>query len=274
MQYVNTLYSIDPESAKILDTDGLREKFRVGNSFVDGEIRLTYTHYDRMIVGGAVPAGGELVLDKVAQCGTPSFLDRREVGILNIGNAGSVSTTGETWNLRKGDVLYLPMGAGPVTFAGDGRYYIVSVPAHHAYPAALIPIEDTNQIKLGASESANDRTIYQFIHPDGAKSCQLVMGYTKLHKGSVWNTMPPHTHDRRMEAYLYFDIADGQRVFHFMGQPRETRHLLMSNEEIAVSPPWSIHAGAGTGAYTFCWAMAGDNMAFNDMDMIEMENLR
>ncbi len=274
MQNVNTLYSVDPQSAKILDTDGLREKFRVGDSFVDGEVRLTYTHYDRMIVGGAVPAGGALVLDKVSECGTISFLDRREVDILNIGNAGSVSTSNETWDLLKGDVLYLPMGAGPVTFAGDGRYYIVSTPAHRTFAASLVHIEEANQIKLGAPETANDRTIYQFIHPGGVKSCQLVMGYTKLHGGSVWNTMPAHTHDRRMEVYLYFDVADGQRVFHFMGQPQETRHLLMSNEDIAVSPPWSIHAGAGTSAYTFCWAMAGDNMDFNDMDIITMDELR
>jgi 4-deoxy-L-threo-5-hexosulose-uronate ketol-isomerase len=274
MLTVKTLYAVAPKTAKALDTAGLRENFHVGDSFADGEIRLTYTHYDRMIVGGVVPADGELVLDEVAECGTGSFLDRREMGILNIAGSGSVSAAGETWNLEKGDILYLPMGAGPVNFTGAARFYIASAPAHRAYPATLARIGDANKIELGAIETANERTIHQFIHPSGVKSCQLVMGYTMLKCGSVWNTMPAHTHDRRMEAYLYYDLAEGQRVFHFMGQAQETRHLLMSSEEVVVSPPWSIHSGAGTGAYTFCWAMAGDNMAFDDMDMISVEDLR
>lgn len=274
MLTVKTLYAVDPKTAKGLDTDGLRENFHVGNSFADGEIRLTYTHYDRMIVGGAVPAAGELVLDEVKECGTASFLDRRELGILNIAGTGTVSAGGERWVLEKGDILYLPMGTGAVTFTGDARFYLASAPAHHAYPATLARIEDANKLEMGATETANERTIYQFIHPNGVKSCQLVMGYTKLKNGSVWNTMPAHTHDRRMEAYLYYDVAEGQRVFHFMGQAQETRHMLMTTEDIAISPPWSIHSGAGTGAYTFCWAMAGDNMAFDDMDMIAMQDLR
>lgn len=274
MLTVQTLYATDPETAKGLDTSGLREKFHVGGAFAEGEIRLTYTHYDRLIVGGAVPAGKTLVLDAVAETGTASFLDRREVGILNIGGTGIVGAMDQTWELNKGDMLYLPMGAGAVSFSGEGRFYIVSAPAHTAYPAALIRPEDANQVKLGSAETSNDRSICQCIHPDGVKSCQLVMGYTQLHNGSVWNTMPAHIHDRRMEAYLYFDVAEGQRVFHFMGEPSETRHMVMSNEDIAVSPPWSIHSGAGTGSYTFCWAMAGDNMAFTDMDMVPMENLR
>ncbi|WP_068115478.1 5-dehydro-4-deoxy-D-glucuronate isomerase [Tropicimonas marinistellae] len=274
MVSVTTLYATDPEAAKGYDTAELREKFHVPTMFAAGEIRLTYTHYDRMIVGGAVPAGGELTLDEVAECGTDTWLARREAGILNIGEAGTITAGGETYELARGDMLYIGMGAGTVTFGGQGRFYIVSTSAHQTYPTTLIKPADANEVKLGAPETSNDRTIYQCIHSDGVKSCQLVMGYTQLHGGSVWNTMPAHTHDRRMEAYLYFDVADGQRVFHFMGQPQETRHIVMANEEIVVSPPWSIHAGAGTGSYTFCWAMAGDNMAFTDMDMIPVEDLK
>lgn len=274
MLTVETLYAVDPEAAKALDTKGLRKNFHIGGQFARGEIRLTYTHYDRMIVGGAVPAGGDLVLDRVAECGTSSFLNRREVGILNIGVTGTVQAGEDSWTLENGDMLYLPMGSGAVTFSGHGRFYIASAPAHRAYPAALIRPEDANQLHLGSSDTANDRTICQCIHPDGVESCQLVMGYTHLHSGSVWNTMPTHVHDRRMEAYLYFNLAKEQRVFHFMGQPQETRHLVMANEDIVVSPPWSIHSGVGTGAYSFCWAMAGDNMQFTDMDMVAMEDLR
>ncbi|PYG28926.1 5-dehydro-4-deoxy-D-glucuronate isomerase [Pelagimonas varians] len=274
MLTVETLYAVDPEAAKGFDTKGLRKNFHVGGQFAKGEIRLTYTHYDRMIVGGAVPAGGELVLDRVAECGTSSFLNRREVGILNIGETGTIQAGNDSWTLENGDMLYLPMGSGAVTFAGHGRFYIASAPAHHAYPAALIRPEDANQVHLGSPETANHRTICQCIHPDGVESCQLVMGYTQLHNGSVWNTMPTHVHDRRMEAYLYYNVAKEQRVFHFMGHPQETRHLVMANEDIVLSPPWSIHSGVGTGSYTFCWAMAGDNMQFTDMDMVAMEDIR
>ncbi|MFD0979589.1 5-dehydro-4-deoxy-D-glucuronate isomerase [Tropicimonas aquimaris] len=274
MLSVKSIYAVDPKTAKSFDTAALRETFLVESAFADGEIRLTYTHYDRLIVGGAVPAGAELSLDAVPETGTASFLDRREVGILNIGGTGTVSAGGESWTLNKGDMLYLGMGMGPITFAGDGRFYIASAPAHQSYPATLIRPEDAEQVTLGAQETSNHRSICKSIHPDGVKSCQLMMGYTQLHGGSVWNTMPAHLHDRRMEAYLYFDVAEGQRVFHFMGQPQETRHLVVGNEQIAVSPPWSIHSGAGTGSYTFCWVMAGDNMSFTDMDMVAIEDLK
>ena len=274
MLTVNSIYAVDPKTAKSFDTAALRENFLVEGAFAAGEIRLTYTHYDRLIVGGAVPAEGELILDAVAETGTDSFLDRREVGILNIGGEGTVSAGGDSWMLAKGDMLYLGMGAGPVTFSGAGRFYIASAPAHQSYPAVHIRPEDAEQVTLGAQETSNHRSICKSIHPDGVKSCQLMMGYTQLHGGSVWNTMPAHLHDRRMEAYLYFDVAEGQRVFHFMGQPQETRHLVVGNEEIAVSPPWSIHSGAGTGSYTFCWVMAGDNQSFTDMDMVAIEALK
>ncbi|AZB54750.1 5-keto-4-deoxyuronate isomerase [Cereibacter sphaeroides] len=274
MTHVEIRHAMDPVSARQLDTAGLREAFHMGDLFRSGEIRLVYTHYDRMIVGGAVPAGEPLVLDEVKPTGTASILDRREMGVVNVGAAGTVSAGGESWEMGRGDVLYLPMGAGPVTFAGEGRFYILSAPAHTAHPARLVKLEDAKKVKLGSPETANERTINQFIHPEVMQSCQLVVGYTQFHGGSVWNTMPAHVHDRRMEAYLYFDLAEEARVFHFMGEPSETRHLVMKNEEAVVSPPWSIHCGCGTGSYTFVWAMAGDNVDYRDVEMVAMEDLR
>jgi 4-deoxy-L-threo-5-hexosulose-uronate ketol-isomerase len=274
MLFVETRQAISATEARGMDTRTLRAHFHGEGMFQDGTIRLLYTHYDRMIVGGAVPAGGELVLDHVKECGTASILDRREMGIVNIGGDGTVSAGGESYSLGKGDVLYLPMGAGAVTFAGQGRFYITSCPAHHAYPARLIRLEDARKLTLGAAETVNHRTINQFIHPEVMTSCQLVLGYTQFHGGSVWNTMPAHLHDRRMEAYLYFDIPEGQRVFHFMGEPSETRHLVIANEEAALSPPWSIHCGAGTASYSFIWAMAGDNVDYRDVEVVRMEDLR
>ncbi|MBN9672206.1 5-dehydro-4-deoxy-D-glucuronate isomerase [Roseibium aggregatum] len=274
MLTVETRYAVDPDTAKALDTKGLREHFHASGLFQAGKINLVYTHYDRLILGGAVPAGGELVLDRVKEAGTPSLLDRRELGILNVGEAGTVSVGGDTHQVGKGDVLYVGMGAGPVTFSGEGRFYILSAPAHRTCPTRLITVKDARRVELGSSEAANERVILQFLHPEVAESCQLLMGYTQFAPGSVWNTMPAHVHDRRMEAYLYFELGPEQRVFHFMGKPEETRHLVMANEEAVISPPWSIHCGAGTGAYTFCWAMAGDNVDFTDMDMIAMEELR
>ncbi|XDA97631.1 5-dehydro-4-deoxy-D-glucuronate isomerase [Sulfitobacter sp. LCG007] len=274
MLTVETRHAIDPLTAKGFDTDGLRENFLIEGLFRTGEIRLCYTHYDRMIVGGAVPDGATLVLEEVKECGTASVLDRREMGVLNIGETGTVAVGGESHELNKGDVLYIGRGAGPVSFEGKGRYYILSCPAHATHPTRRITLDEANKVRMGAPETANERTIYQFILPEVVDSCQLVMGYTMFHGGSVWNTMPAHVHDRRMEAYLYFDLAEGQRVFHFMGEPDETRHIVMSNEQAVVSPPWSIHCGAGTGSYTFCWGMAGDNVNYKDMDMVGMEDLR
>ena len=274
MQSVETRYAVDPSATKQMDTSELRENFHVGGLFAQGEIRLTYSHYDRMIVGGAVPAQSPLVLDSVKECGTASILDRREMGLLNIGDPADVSADGTTYKMGRGDMLYLQMGSGPVTLNVPGRFYIVSTPAHAKHPSRLVTLDDAASVKMGAPETANDRTIYQFIHPDVMKSCQLVMGYTMFHGGSVWNTMPAHLHDRRMEAYLYFDLDAENRVFHFMGQPQETRHLVMQNEEAVLSPPWSIHCGAGTGSYTFCWAMAGDNVDYKDVEMVAMADLR
>ncbi len=274
MLTVNSRYAIDPVAAKAMDTTTLREHFHVGDIFATGEIRLEYTHYDRMIVGAAVPSDKTLTLNKVAECGTESILDRREMGVLNVGETATVSAAGKSYTLNRGDMLYLGMGSGPVEFSGPGRFYILSSPAHATHPSRVVTIEDAASFRTGAAETANDRTIYQFIHPAVMPSCQLVMGYTQFHDGSVWNTMPAHKHDRRMEAYLYFDMEANQRVFHFMGEPHETRHLVIANEEAIVSPPWSIHCGAGTGSYTFCWAMAGDNVDYTDLEVIAMEDLR
>ncbi len=274
MPNVETRYAIDPETAKSLDTQGLRDHFHADGLFEDGKINLVYTHYDRLILGGAVPAGGDLVLDQVKEAGTASLLDRRELGVLNIGETGTVSAGGKSYEVARGDVLYVGMGSGPVTFSGKGRFYILSAPAHRACPTKLITVKDARRVELGSAETSNERVILQFLHPDVAESCQLLMGYTQFAPGSVWNTMPAHLHDRRMEAYLYFELGPDQRVFHFMGKPEETRHLVMANEEAVISPPWSIHCGAGTGAYTFCWAMAGDNVDFTDMDMVAMGDLR
>ena len=274
MQKTETRYAIDPTTAKSLGTQDLRRHFHIGDLFGEGEVKLVYSHYDRLIVGSAVPSGKTLTLDHMPQTGTKTFLERREMGILNIGGIGTVDVDGRSYDVAKGEVLYVGMGSGAVSFSGDGRFYILSAPAHQAYPTTLIKQSDANRIELGSHELANERVIFQLLHPDVCKSCQLVMGYTQLAAGSVWNTMPAHTHDRRMEAYLYFDIAPAQRVFHFMGEATETRHIVMANQEAVISPPWSIHCGAGTGAYTFCWAMAGDNVDFTDMDMIPMEDLR
>jgi len=274
MLTTETRYAIDPASAKTLGTQALRDHFHVGGLFAEGQIKLVYSHYDRLILGSAVPGSGALTLDHMPETGTKTFLERRELGVLNVGGTGTVTVDGETYEMAKGEVLYIGMGSGAVEFSGAGRFYILSAPAHHSYPTTLIRAADAKRVELGATETANKRVILQLLHPEVCKSCQLVMGYTQLEAGSVWNTMPAHTHDRRMEAYLYFDLAADQRVFHLMGEATETRHLVMANEEAVISPPWSIHAGAGTGAYSFCWAMAGDNVDFTDMDMIDMGDLR
>ncbi|HBU15390.1 MAG: 5-dehydro-4-deoxy-D-glucuronate isomerase [Rhodobacteraceae bacterium GWE1_64_9] len=274
MLYVETRHAVHADHAKTMDTAALRQQFLASGMFADGQIRLIYTHYDRFVMGGAVPAGGSLVLDAVAETKTPSFLDRREMGIVNIGAPGTVRAAGESWVLDRGDVLYLGMGAGAVTFEGEGRFYITSCPAHHAYPHRLIRLADSKEVRLGATETSNKRVINQFIHPLVMESCQLILGYTTLEEGSVWNTIPSHIHDRRMEAYLYFGMDEKSRVLHLMGEPQETRHLFIAHEEGAISPPWSIHSGAGIGSYTFIWAMVGDNVDYTDMDFIQPGDLR
>ena len=274
MQTTETRYANDPPSAEDMGTEELREQFHVAGLFEPGAVKLVYSHYDRMMLGGISPDGATLTLDHVAETGTASFLDRRELGVLVTSGSGTVSASGTEYAMEKGNVLYLGKGSGPVTFSGDAKFYLVSTPAHKAFESRLIRVEEAKRVELGSKETANERVIIQFLHPDVHETCQLTMGYTQFLPGSLWNTMPAHLHDRRMEAYLYFDVPDGSRVFHFMGRPQATRHIVMSNEEAVISPPWSIHSGAGTSAYTFCWAMAGDNVDFTDMDMVAMEDLR
>lgn len=274
MLSVQTRHAIHPTQAREFSTEELRGNFLAEDMFVTGEIRLIYTHYDRFVLGGAVPGGKELVLDVVAETKTANFLDRRELGIFNVGGPGKVEAGGKTYDLAPGDVLYVGRGSGAVTFSGNGRFYLTSAPAHSTFPTRVITVADSVKIPLGETATANRRTIYQFIHPDVMDSCQLTMGRTILEEGSVWNTMPAHVHDRRMEAYLYTDVKPDARVVHLMGEPDQTRHLFVANEQAILSPPWSIHSGCGTQNYSFIWAMAGENMDFTDMDFVKTEELR
>ncbi|MER9292287.1 5-dehydro-4-deoxy-D-glucuronate isomerase [Mesorhizobium sp. M0510] len=272
-------FAIDPVAAAAMGTDELRHNFHIEDLFQPGRISLTYTHYDRMIVGGAVPTGSPLQLEAIKPTGTKNFLDRRELIAVNIGGAGSVTASGQTHELQARDMLYLGMGTQDVSFASankaaPAKFYLLSAPAHQTYPNRLIRIGDARRLDLGSKDTCNERSIFQFIHAEGVKTCQLVVGMTQLAPGSVWNTIPCHVHDRRMEAYLYFDLAETARVFHFMGEPDETRHLVMRNEEAVLSPGWSIHSGAGTSNYAFIWAMAGDNVDYTDVDPVALGDLR
>lgn len=272
-------FAIDPVAAAAMGTDELRHNFLIEGLFQPGRISLTYSHYDRMIVGGAMPAEAPLPLEAIKPTGTKNFLDRREMIAVNIGGAGAVGAGGQSHELQARDMLYLGMGANEVSFASvdpakPAKFYLLSAPAHQSHPSKLIRIGDAKRLDLGGQATCNERSIFQFIHADGVKTCQLVVGMTQLAPGSVWNTMPCHVHDRRMEAYLYFDLPEAARVFHFMGEPDETRHLVMRNEEAVLSPGWSIHSGAGTSSYAFIWAMAGDNVDYTDVDPVAMEELR
>lgn len=268
-----------PRDVKGYDTDALREDFLIERVFAPGEITLTYSHYDRMIVGGAMPAATPLALGPFAPTGTPFFLARRELGVINLGGAGSVTVDGTVYDLPNLDALYVGLGARDVSFtsadaANPAKFYLTSAPAHREAPHQLIRKDDANTLHLGAAETSNKRTIRQYIMPNTTGTNQLVMGMTALEPGSVWNSMPCHTHTRRMEAYLYFNLDLAHRVFHFMGEPTQTRHLLVANEQAVISPNWSIHCGCGTSNYAFVWAMAGDNVEFTDMDAAPVDSLR
>ncbi len=267
-------FAIDPISAAGMGTGELRENFLIDDLFVTGQVRWTYTHYDRMAVGGAVPGGGALALETIKPTGTASFLDRRELIAVNIGAAGTISVDGVDHAVGSRDMLYVGMGAKDVRFAGEGaKYYLLSAPAHASHPTTLLQQSGAKRLDMGSSTTANERSIYQYVNADSVKTCQLVVGLTQFAPGSVWNTMPAHVHDRRMEAYLYFDLQPDAFVMHLMGEPDETRHLIVRNEQAIISPPWSIHSGAGTGAYTFIWAMAGDNIDYTDVEKVGMDEL-
>ncbi|TPJ38096.1 5-dehydro-4-deoxy-D-glucuronate isomerase [Mesorhizobium sp. B2-5-13] len=272
-------FAIDPAAAAAMGTDELRHNFHIEDLFQPGRVSLTYTHYDRMIVGGAMPVAKALPLEAIKPTGTKGFLDRREMIAVNIGGAGSIEAGGQSFDLRARDMLYLGMGSSDVSFASSdkaapAKFFLLSAPAHQAHPSRLIRLGDAKRLDLGSKEACNERSIFQFIHDGGTKTCQLVVGMTQLAPGSIWNTMPCHVHDRRMEAYLYFDLPEAARVFHFMGEPDETRHIVMRNEEAVLSPGWSIHSGAGTSNYAFIWAMAGDNVDYTDVDPVAMDDLR
>jgi 4-deoxy-L-threo-5-hexosulose-uronate ketol-isomerase len=272
-------YAEHPEDAKHYDTKTMREHFLFDKVFIKDEISLCYTHSDRVVFGGANPAAKILRLEGGKDFGSDVFLDRRELGIICIAGEGNVSADGTAYKMKKGDGIYIGKGVKDVTFAAADKnnlpkFYLASAPAHTAYPTVFIPIEKANPRKLGEAATVNVRTIYQYVHPAVCQSCQLVMGMTILEEGSIWNTMPCHTHERRMEVYVYFDIKSGGAVFHLHGQPNETRHIVINNEQAVISPSWSIHAGAGTAAYTFIWAMAGENQTFDDMDTIQTTEMR
>lgn len=272
-------WAIDPVAAAAMETTALRANFLVEKLFEPGKILLSYTHYDRMVVGGATPvAGASLPLTAIKPMGTKAFLDRRELLIVNVGGDGVVRADGETHKLQNRDMLYLGMGTQDVQFEATGgapKFYLLSAPAHMKHPNKLLTISTAKRLDLGTPETCNKRSIFQFIHADAeVRTCQLVAGITMFAPGSVWNTMPAHIHDRRMEAYLYFDLPETARVFHMMGAPQETRHLVVANEQAVLSPAWSIHSGVGTASYTFVWAMAGDNVDYTDIDPVPVETLR
>lgn len=272
-------FAIDPVTAATMNTGELRDNFLIEDVFSPGRVNWTYSHYDRLAVGGAAPFEQALPLATIKPTGTANFLDRREMIAVNIGGEGTISVDGQSFTLATRDMLYVGMGSKAVVFASldqarPAKFYLLSAPAHASYPATLIKIGDAKRLDLGAQETSNERSIFQFVHPEGVKTCQLVVGMTTLASGSVWNTMPSHYHDRRSEAYLYFDLDAQARVVHLMGEYDETRHLIVANEQAILSPSWSIHSGVGTANYTFIWAMAGDNVDYTDVDKVGMDELR
>lgn len=269
---------INSEFAKGLDTAGLRRHFLVEKLFVPGALTMTYSHVDRMIVGAATPAQMALDLPVSKELGTDYFLQRREMGVINIGGAGTVTVDGVRHALGPREALYIAMGSKAVAFESasaenPAKFYYNSAPAHRAFQTRSITLAQAKRVELGSDAECNKRVINQLIHPAVLETCQLVMGMTIFSEGSVWNTMPMHTHERRMEVYLYFDMPADRVVFHFMGKPDETRHIVVRNEQAVISPAWSVHSGVGTGAYTFVWGMAGENQTFTDMDVVPMAGL-
>lgn len=280
MQNMENRYTHSPEDIRHYSTEELRREFLVEKVFAPGEISLTYTHNDRMIFGGVTPTTEPLEIVLTKELGVDYFLERRELGVINIGGAGSITIDGKTEPMKKQDGYYIGKETKQVIFQSDdptdpAKFYVNSVPAHHKYPNVKISIDQIKPMETGEALTLNKRRIYQYIHPNVCESCQLQMGYTVLEPGSSWNTMPCHTHERRMEAYLYFDYAsEDTRVFHMMGKPDETKHLVVANEQAIISPSWSIHSGVGAGDYTFIWSMSGENITYTDMDMVPMDQLK
>ena len=274
------LHSVHPDDFKTYQTQQIRDRFLADGLAQTDAINCVYTHYDRMIAGVVKPSSKQIELTNYPNLRAEYFLERREIGIINVGSGtGKIIADGQTYILNKYDCLYIGKGVKTVSFLADDPgnapvFYLLSAPAHKTYPTTLMTIDGAAKVKAGSALTANDRTINKYIHLEGIQSCQLVMGLTILHNGSVWNTMPPHVHDRRMEAYFYFDIPEGQSIFHLMGEATETRHILMGNYDVVISPPWSIHSGAGTASYSFIWGMGGENLDYTDMDAISIPELR
>ena len=272
-------YGHSPKEVSTMNTEELRKAFLMESLMKEDSIQLLYTHYDRVIVGGAQPIKKVLTLETHTELKSEYFLQRRELGIINVGGKGKVTADGAEHDLDKLDCLYVGKGVKKVQFGSvdpshPAQFYLLSAPSHADHPVQFMPKEKASPADMGSAETSNARTIYKYIHADGIRSSQLVMGLTILKTGSVWNTMPAHVHSRRMEAYFYFDVPEQQRVFHLMGQPTETRHLVMANHQAVVSPPWSIHSGCGTSNYSFIWGMAGENYTYTDMDMVSIPDLR
>lgn len=275
-------YATSPEQIHGMDTAELRVRYLVQDLFVDDAVRAVYTHHDRVVLVGISPVTKALELETFPEIRSDSFFEHREGGIVNIGGTGTVTVDGTEYRLTKGSCLYVGRGVGAVVLAssdpkgteGAARFYLISAPAHTAYPTTLVEAGHGNVRELGDPLTSNRRTLNQYIHEKGIRSCQVVMGVTELHPGSMWNTMPAHTHDRRTECYLYFDLPDDARVIHLMGEPTESRHLVVGNRQAVISPSWSVHSGVGSASYSFVWAMAGENQSFDDMDGFAITDMR
>lgn len=272
-------YSPDPVRFCRMTTQEVRDSFLIKSLYNTDAIEMVYVDVDRVIVGSAVPVQKKLSLTSADELRADYFCQRRELGILNIGGAGTVAVDGQSYAMANLDCLYVGRGSRDISFASNdascpAKYYLLSYPAHAEYPTSLVQQSESTPVQLGSVEASNKRTIYKCIHPDGPKSCQLVMGFTVLEPGCVWNTMPPHTHERRMEVYMYFNVSPDARVFHYMGKPDETRHLTVADGQAVVSPSWSIHSGVGTASYTFCWGMGGENQTFDDMDHLTINDIK
>ncbi len=271
-------FATSPQDFKGYDTAKLRQQFLIEDLFIDDAIQVVYSHYDRLIIGGIKPVIGEVKLETFDSLKSSYFLERREIGIINVGETGEVNADGKSYILKNREALYIGKDLENVSFSshagGSALFYFNSAPAHASYPTKKVSLEEAETVELGSSGNANNRVIRKLLVHPKVQTCQLQMGLTELKSGSIWNTMPPHTHDRRMEAYFYFNIAEGNTVCHFMGEPNETRHIWVLNNQAVISPPWSIHSGAGTSNYSFIWGMAGENLDYSDMDMVKPNELR
>ena len=276
---MKVIHSVHPEDFSNYDTKKIRENFLLENLVQPDKIESVYTHYDRMIIGAANPVDQALQLGTYEQLKADHFLSRREIGIINIAGNGYVTVDGEKFELEKQDCLYIGKGKEKIIFSSvnkssPAKFIFFSCPAHQEFPTRLMKPAEALPAEMGSLDNNNHRVINKYIHNDGIQSCQLVLGVTNFKKGSIWNTMPPHLHDRRMESYFYFDLAEGQRIIHFMGEPNETRHIFLNNDQAILSPPWSIHSGVATANYSFIWAMAGENKVFTDMDPVPVQSLK